>query len=315
MRDLYIGVDAGGTRTRAVVAGPDLVPKGRGAAGPANAATAPFASVVDAIVEAVEDAREASGAPLEEIRALLAGVAGIGAAGAALRLGETLRRRFPGPRVDVVGDADIALAGASNDGVFSAGVVLIAGTGTVALGRNASGEQARAGGWGPLVGDEGSAYAIGRRALAAVVADVDGRKESTLMTRLLFDEEGSESARALVARLTTAGATPADVAAYFPLALDAARRGDAVATRLLREAGEELGRTAASVAESLGLTRERFPLACVGGVFSAGELVLAPLAERLHETAPRAEIGPAAYPPELGAVRLAIAVEQGERES
>src|SRR5258705_421449 len=114
MRALYIGVDAGGTRTRAVVAAPDLVPLGRGAAGP----------------------------------------------------------------------------------------------GTVALGRNAGGDTARAGGWGPLIGDEGSAYAIGRRALAAVVADIDGRTGSTLMTGLLFDEEGSEPARELVGRLTTAGASP-----------------------------------------------------------------------------------------------------------
>ncbi|HKC24355.1 MAG TPA: BadF/BadG/BcrA/BcrD ATPase family protein [Thermoanaerobaculia bacterium] len=313
MRALYIGVDAGGTRTRAVVAAPDLVPLGRGAAGPANAATAPFASVVEAILEAVEDAREAAGVPAAEAHGLVAGVAGIGAAGAALRLGDALRRRFSGPRVDVVGDADVALAGAFREGVFAPGIVIIAGTGTVALGRNAGGDTARAGGWGPLIGDEGSAYAIGRRALAAVVADIDGRTGSTLMTGLLFDEEGSEPARELVGRLTTAGASPADVAAYFPLALEAARRQDTVALRLLREAGEELGRTAASVAERLGLTKERFRVACVGGVFSAGELVRDALAERLLQTAPRAEIGPAAYPPELGAVRLAATVDEAER--
>src|SRR5258706_13590315 len=80
MRALYIGVDAGGTRTRAVVAAPDLVPLGRGAAGPANAATAPFASVVEAILEAVEDAREAAGVPAAEAHGLVAGVAGGGGA-------------------------------------------------------------------------------------------------------------------------------------------------------------------------------------------------------------------------------------------
>jgi N-acetylglucosamine kinase-like BadF-type ATPase len=300
-------VDAGGTRTRAVVAGRNLAPVGRGASGPANAATSPLPLVIASLTEAIDDACEAARVDAREAAALLAGVAGIGAARASARVSEALAKRYPGPRVHVTGDAEIALAGASHEGVHAPGIVVIAGTGTVTIGRTADGDTERAGGWGPLVGDEGSAYAVARRALAAVAADVDGRGEPTLMKGLLLEDEGTGSVRDLMASLTVAGASASDVAAYFPLVVEAARRGDEVARRLLRDAGEELGRAAASVAQRLGLVRSSFRVACVGGVFVAGELVIHALQERVHRAAPHAVIGPAAYPPELGAVRLAIA--------
>jgi N-acetylglucosamine kinase-like BadF-type ATPase len=304
--ELHAGVDGGGTRTRAVVAKRDLTPLGRGASGPANAATTPLAAVLDAVVEAIRDACEAAGEAPRALAAVSVGLAGIHASGLRARVEEALSRALCGPRVRVYGDAEIALAGVSNEGVGAPGLVLVAGTGTVAFGRNARGQTARAGGWGPLIGDEGSAYTIGRRALAAIVREIDGRGPPTSMKELLCAEEGVSTAEELVRRLPSASATPAEIAAYFPLAAEAARRGDAVARLLLRDAGEEIGRAALSVVRRLGMEDEDFPAATIGGVFTAGELLTEPLARLLHETAPKARLGPPAHPPELGAVRLAL---------
>ena len=99
----------------------------------------------------------------------------------------------------------------------------------------------------------------------------------------------------------------ADVAAYFPLVVAAARAGDGVARRILEEAGHDLALGVVTVVRKLGLEEAAFPVATIGGVFSAGDLLLAPLAAAIRRVAPRAGVGPPAYPPEIGAIRLALA--------
>jgi len=307
---LYVGVDAGGTRTRAVVARAELAPLGRGAAGPANAATNPLPAVVSAIEEAVDDALEAAGIGRDAVRRLACGVAGIEAAAQKERLTEALEEIYAPARALVTTDAEVALAGAHAGALSAPALVLIAGTGTVVFGRNAAGEAARAGGWGPLIGDEGSGYAVGRGVLSAVAQDIDGRGPATLMRSLLLAQEETRAPEDLLKKLYLEGGRPSDVAGYFPIAVNAAKRGDAVAAALLHAAGEELSRSVVTVVRKLGMERERFPIATVGGVFAAGELVLAPIRARLAEVAPGAALGPPTYAPELGAIRLALDAEE-----
>ncbi len=307
MADFFIGVDGGGTHTRAVVAGADLVPKGRGSAGPANAATRPLPRVLAAVTEAVDDAANAAGVQPSAAVGIACGLAGIDTAGIADRVQGALGEVYGAGKVLVTNDARIALAGAIDGPLDAPGVVLIAGTGAIAFGRNRRGEDARAGGWGPVIGDEGSGYAVARRGLAAVVRDLDGRGPKTRMRDLLFASEGVRTTEELLSQIYRADGGPADVASYFPLVLAAARDGDDVARTLLAEAGAELALAAVSVIRKLGLERESFTVATVGGVFSAGELVLGKLRERLLAVATGARLAPPARPPELGAIRLAVA--------
>jgi N-acetylglucosamine kinase-like BadF-type ATPase len=307
MPDLFIGVDGGGTHTRAAVAGADLVPKGRGSAGPANAATRPLPRVLAAVTEAVDDAALAAGvAPSAAVR-IACGLAGIDTAGIADRVQGALGEVYGAGKVLVTNDARIALAGAIDGPLDAPGVVLIAGTGAIAFGRNRLGVDARAGGWGPVIGDEGSGYAVARRGLAAVVRDLDGRGPGTKIRELLFASEGMRTADELLSRIYRTDGGPADVASYFPLVVAAARQGDSVARTLLEEAGAELALAAISVVRKLGLENESFTVAVVGGVFSAGELVLARLRATLLGVAPNARLAPPARPPEIGAIRLAVA--------
>ena len=304
---LFIGVDGGGTHTRAVVAGEDLVPKGRGSAGPANAATRPLPRVVAAVAEAVTDAASAAGIEPSDVEGIACGLAGVDAAGIADRVVAALEGVYGPGKIFVTNDARIALAGAVDGPVDGPGIVLIAGTGAIAFGRGTDGSEARAGGWGPVIGDEGSGYAIGRRGLAAVVRELDGRGRHTAMRDLLLAAEGMKTSDELLHQIYRTDGSPADVAAYFPLVLDAARGGDAEALRILGEAGEELSLAVVTVVKKLRLERDSFAVATVGGVFAAGELILGTLRERILAVAPGARLHPPAWPPEIGAIRLALA--------
>ncbi len=306
MSPLFIGVDGGGSHTRAVVAGEDLVPRGRGSAGPANAATRPLPHVVAAVAEAVADAALAAGIEAGEAAGIACGLAGIEASGIAARLTGTLEERYGHGKVLVTHDARIALAGAVAGPVDGPGVVLIAGTGAIAFGRGTDGTEARAGGWGPVIGDEGSGYAIAREGLAAVVRDLDGRGGRTKIRDILFASEKVTSPDELLHRIYRTNGGPSDVAAYFPLVMSAAREGDAEALRILTEAGEELSLAVVTVIRKLRLEAEAFDVATVGGVFSAGDLILRPLREKVLAVAPGARLHPPAYPPEIGAIRLAL---------
>ena len=196
------------------------------------------------------------------------------------RLVAALEAVYGAGRVRVTTDARIALAGALTDPVADSGAVLIAGTGAICFGRNSHGLEERAGGWGALIGDEGSASEIARRGLAAVARDVDGRGPRTKMREALHSTEGTRSAVEMVQKLFRPGAGPTDTAAYFPVVLDAARDGDEAALEILRWAGGELALTALTVLRKLGIADDPVTVATVGGVFVAGDLVLAPLRAR-----------------------------------
>jgi N-acetylmuramic acid 6-phosphate etherase len=308
MPAFWIGVDGGGTRTRAVVAGEDLVPMGRGASGPANASTRPLPLVVETILEAVGDAAASAVVSAARAERVGVGLAGVESAGLVAPLTAALEEHFGAGRVLVTTDARIALAGASPGDPGGPGVVLIAGTGAIAYGRSGDGAEARAGGWGPLLGDEGSGYAIARQGLAAVVRDLDGRGPKTAIRELLFkSERGIHTLEELLAKIYRSEGGAGDVAAYFPIVLAAAKGGDAEARRILGEAGKELALAALTVIRKLHLESASFPVSTVGGVFAAGDLLVGPLSAALHAVAPGAQVGPPAFPPEIGAIRLARA--------
>jgi N-acetylglucosamine kinase-like BadF-type ATPase len=204
--------------------------------------------------------------------------------------------------VELVTDARAALEGAL-DGEL--GVVVIAGTGSIAMGVGASGEQARSGGWGPTLGDEGSGYDIARQALKSVAAAFDGRAPRTFLTELICARLGIEAAADLPAAIYNGEFEHAEIASLAEYVCEAAQEGDPLAQSILEDAGRNLGELASSVIIKLGLSAQTFRVACVGSVFNSGEFVLRPLREAVACVAPRATVGPPLYSPAIGAVKLA----------
>ena len=173
-----IGIDGGGTKTDCVVLDADGSIIGEGHSGPANPLRsgyeAAFRSISEAAAEALKSARLHTG----DVTSVCAGLAGAGRRNVVRRTMVFLAHEFPHAVAQVTTDYDVALETAAGSGP---GVVLIAGTGSVAYGRNAAGETARSGGYGPWIGDEGSAFDIGRRAIAAVARTRDHDGPVTLL--------------------------------------------------------------------------------------------------------------------------------------
>jgi N-acetylglucosamine kinase-like BadF-type ATPase len=214
-----------------------------------------------------------------------------------------LSARLPIPHLLLETDARVALAGATGN---EPGVVIIAGTGSIACGINARGRFARAGGWGPTMGDEGSGAYIGRRALEAVVMAYDYRGQPTTLMDPVLRHFGVSTPPELPPVIYDAPAdVPGRIAQLSHLVVEAARQGDQVASQILSDAAAELAKAAIAVIEQLRMERDSFRLAYVGGVFEAGHLVLDSLREEVHRVAPGAIVAPPLESPVLGAARLA----------
>jgi N-acetylglucosamine kinase-like BadF-type ATPase len=208
----------------------------------------------------------------------------------------------------VVNDALVALvAGAGDD----PGVVVVAGTGSIAYGRNAAGQAARAGGWGYLLGDEGGGFWIGRSALSAVVRQSDGRGPATLLTAMVLDHMRLASPTELIHEIYYRDVQRHAIAGLAGVVQRAADAGDAVAAQILKRAGNELAAAAASVITRLGMRGEAFPTVLAGGVFHGVSWLKGDVEAQLSEVAPRSVTRVLDVEPAIGAVRLAIAEAHG----
>jgi N-acetylglucosamine kinase-like BadF-type ATPase len=211
-------------------------------------------------------------------------------------------------RTLVVNDALIALEAGAGD---QPGVVIVAGTGSIAYGRNRSAQAARAGGWGYLFGDEGGGFWIGRSALAAVVRQFDGRGPGTQLTELVLRHMGLASPTELIHEVYYRE-LHRQAAGLAPLVQQATAAGDAVAAQILARAATELSAAAASVITRLGMRGDAFPTILAGGIFRGVPSLARDVESRLSEIAPRSGVRLLQVEPAVGAVRLALAAARGQ---
>jgi N-acetylglucosamine kinase-like BadF-type ATPase len=304
MSRYYMGVDGGGTKTAAVVVDPEMNVCGEGLSGPSNHLRVGIDEAARNVARAVADALRSAGAAPLDIEYTYCGIAGSDHARHRERMIEALRHLFPRGNFTVDSDARVALTAGIGTGT---GVALIAGTGSVAFGRNSAGEEARAGGWGPTLGDEGSGYSIARRALSAVVKSFDGRSPKTLLTDLLCERFDMCDVTDLPYFVYSPTTHADDIAAHCTIVIQAAQQGDATALEIFASEGRELGLTAVAVARKLRMLNEAFEIAFTGGAFRAGELLLEPVRRAVLEFAQGAVLRPATDRPVIGAARMAAA--------
>jgi N-acetylglucosamine kinase-like BadF-type ATPase len=211
-------------------------------------------------------------------------------------------------RILVVNDALIALQAGIG---AAAGIVIVAGTGSIAYGCDPHGRAARAGGWGYVLGDEGSGYWIGRLALRAIVREADGRGQPTSLTPRVLAHFGVSRPGKLFQTVYRQDFKPAAVAALATDVQHARDEGDAVATAILDRGAKELVAAAESVASQLDLTGEEFSFVLAGGMFKAVPWLREEVARLLPTIAPRSRTVLLDVEPALGAVRLALAEVHG----
>jgi N-acetylglucosamine kinase-like BadF-type ATPase len=300
-----LGIDAGGTKTVCLLADESgtILSEARGPG--ANLHAAGELAVEKVLHEVME---RAIGDRTVMPAAICLGIAGVDRDDEAQVVRAMMRRIGYKSRVLVVNDALIALvAGARDDPA----IVLIAGTGSIAYGRNGAGEAARAGGWGHMIGDEGSGYWIGREALAAVMRGADGRgPETGLADEILAHFNVSDVSR--LPRIVYDREQPRmSVAALGPIVQRVAEQGDAVATRILERAADELVLGARSVTTRLEMRGDEFTFLLAGGVFQVVPWLADELPRRLVEVAPRSQTEILTKEPAVGAVWLALSEAQG----
>ena len=297
----FIGFDGGGTKTEALLLDARGQLAGRGVAGPSNPLRIGFELAFANLRTAAEAALSAARADAKQVRGACAGLAGAGSRRVVKRVMGFLVETFPAADVHVTTDANVALEAATNGGP---GVILIAGTGSIALGRNGAGQTARAGGMGPWVGDEGSAFDIGRRGVIAVARARDGLAPVTLLSETIPAAFEATTFYPLVERVAE---SPEQVfPSIFPLVVEAAELGDDPSREILFTAALALSQIALRVARHLNLAEQKFVLTKSGGVFGHSRLLDGALDAFLVSGAPKVKIQQLEVSPAVGAARWAL---------
>jgi N-acetylglucosamine kinase-like BadF-type ATPase len=303
--DLILGIDGGGSHTKALLArlrgDGGWTVFGEGVAGPSNPHAVGIANATRALDEAVNAAFAAAGLERVPVAAACLGLAGAGRADEQAQIRGWAERVTLAEKVEVGGDVTLLLAAGTPDGW---GVALVSGTGSCAFGRAPDGRTARAGGWGHLLGDEGSGYALVMAGLRAVVRAADGREPSTVLTERLPAAMNVAALNDLIPLVNQGQWDRAALAGLAPVMLDAAEAGDPVAGRLVDAAACALADTVVTVAGALSLEENPFPLALAGGVILGHESYRRSVLDALAFVGLRANPVAFVVEPAEGALRL-----------
>jgi glucosamine kinase len=299
----YLGIDGGGTKTTCAL-GDEFRSLATVVSGPSNAVRVGEQRARESLHQAVLQACAAAGIAPSEIACTCIGASGAGRPEIAAVVRNALAEILP-HQIEVIGDLETSLDAAFG---FGPGVIVIAGTGSSAYGRNLQGRTTRAGGWGFAVGDEGSAHWIGREAVRAILRSSEENHEEpwgsshTTFAAALCEAWGVSSLIDL-ARIANS-APPPDFAILFPVV---AAGEDELALQIQFRGGKELARIAAIVSHCLFPAEDSnsVPGAMIGGVFRYSSRVRESFYNELHRLDPRVEITAEVVEPVQGALRMA----------
>lgn len=297
-----MGIDGGATKTLAAVLDLRTGELHVGHAGASNEDAVGTEAAVRALLDAADAAMRAAGIGAEQLGAAVLAVAGTDT--------DSVSGHVRAARTDawiVVNDVVGAWATATGAG---AGVAVIAGTGSNVFGVGPDGRGWRAGGWGHLLGDEGSGYWLGVQSIKAALRDRERSGPATALTAAAPAFFGAASVEALAASVYSKPLTKGEIAAFAIETAKLAEAGDEVACELYRRGARELGEQIAAVIRQTGLVNgarggAEFPVGLIGSAFKAGPVFVNPLTEAVHETAPRARVATVEMAPVGGSLLLA----------
>jgi N-acetylglucosamine kinase-like BadF-type ATPase len=308
-----LGFDGGGTKTDCVLMDESGAVLARSQAGPSNPLRVGFGAAINSVRDAARQALALAALPADSSpSAVCAGLAGAGPPESAEKIRVLLAAEFSESKIQVCTDLDLALAAAGDGAV----IVLLAGTGSFAVGRNAAGETARAGGYGSQIGDEGSAYDIGRRAVLTAMHENDRTGTDALLGQRLLRELGCANWSEVKARAQSASdevfprlfSVVAMVADWLETSTETSAETAArnSAKETLHAAAIDLASLAENLAERLQLRSTPFLLAKTGGMIGRSKYLESQIDERLRNAFPQAEIGSLRVSPAEAAGQMAL---------
>ena len=291
-----LGVDGGATKTLAAVLDLQEGAVHLGHGGPSNEDAVGAGSAVQALLGAAEQAIAGAGIAADRLGAAVLAIAGTDTAASA----SSVRSARAGSWL-VVNDVVAAWATATGGGP---GVAVISGTGSNVFGVGPDGRGWRAGGWGHLLGDEGSGYWFGIESIKAALSDRETSGPATALSDAATAFFGASSVEALASSVYSKPLTKGEIAAFAAETARLAAAGDAVARRRYERGAAELGVQIAAVVGQTGLTGS-FPVGLIGSAFKAGETFVGPLKRSIEEHSPQARVAPVAMAPVGGSLLLA----------
>ena len=300
--DIVLAIDGGGSRTRCLAVDQHGNVVGAGESGPSNHLLVSRDVVLNSLADATNKALTSGRLLPEEVVCVSAGMAGVDYDRTGADEMEEAFREIGFRRSLIVGDMVIAHAGAL---AGRPGVLALAGTGSCILGIGPTGEQVKVGGWGPVFGDEGSAYRIGQTALRAAARAHDGRGPQTTLLGALVSALKLRDFPETLKRVYVDKMEPREVAALSRVAYEAAESGDDVARELFIQAGEELAEAVTAAAIKLGLQEDELFVSYQGSVFEACDLVRTRFTLILKDKFPSAVITAPQFEPVVGALLIA----------
>jgi glucosamine kinase len=291
-----LGIDGGATKTLAAVLDLERCQLHLGHAGPSNADAAGAQKAGRALLEAADGAL--AGAQIEDgqLDAAVLAVAGTDTDAVVAQVRDERSQRWI-----VVNDVVGAWASATG---AQPGVGVISGTGSNVFGVGPDGQGWRAGGWGHLLGDEGSGYWLGVQSIKAALRDREASGPPTALSDAAVACFGADSVEALAAMVYSKPLSKSEIAAFAIETAGLAERGDAVARALYEHGARELAEQVAAVIRSTGL-QGAFPVGLIGSAFKAGGVFVDPLTRAIHELAPDACVAVVMMPPVGGSLLLA----------
>jgi len=303
----YLGIDAGGTRSRALLIERDGTIRGYGYGGAANPSNASMDAVTRGLAAAADAAWKDAGFPKRRpATACFIGAAGIKEAGECAAYGKAAAAQAglaPAAKCVAANDTEAALAGGLPG---KPGMVVIAGTGSFCVGRDASGRVARCGGWGWLICDVGSGFYLGREALRATMRADDGRLAPGPLSAAVLKHFGVRNAELMMVPVYAGAFSPTTIASLAPLVISAALAGDRVATGILRAGARDLAELVSRVASGLSWRGAAPELVLVGGVAKSGKPYQPLIEAAIRKAVPGVVISNAALPPVAGAALRAL---------
>lgn len=300
---VYLGVDGGGTKTQIALMNEANEVTCEGFAGPSNPLRVGVETAVSNIVKAINEACDNGGVSRGDIVSATLGLAGVRRADLRQRVRESFQKRLGIRKTEVITDAEIALYAST---LGKPGLVVIAGTGSICLGKDENGKIAISGGWGPLAGDEGGGVGIAQQALHSVAKASDGRGMPTKLSESASEYFRASGPENLIVAIYSPQIDNSRIAGFARHVVEAAQSGDSVAIGILRDAGRELGLAACAVIDKLKLGRRKIPIGCVGSIFNAGKLLTDPMLEKVRECAPQAYLTQPLMPPAHAAALMAF---------
>ncbi len=305
--EYIIGVDGGGTKTKALLAKTTGEIIGSTQAGPSNYQQVGQEGLKEICTEILQAFEKNHDIKKDEIAYWVLGLAGAGrqkeqteATQAVASLG------FPG-KVEVTSDAYIALMGAFEG---RPGIIIIAGTGSICFGLDENGQLYRSGGWGYLLGDEGSGYYIGHQGLLAAVKDYDGRGEPTILRPRIESFLDLASMDQIIYKIYGIDGTQPlgkeDIAALAPIVFACAGDGDRVAQNIIRQAAIELAIMIHAVGKKLKKIEEPIEVATIGSIFKQKAMLLPEMQHYLKKHFSEIDIHEPVFDPAVGALIVAL---------